>query len=221
LKAIEEFSELGSGFQLAMRDLEIRGAGNILGREQHGHINAVGYDLYCKLIETTVRVLKGEEVEEEPEVTLDLDIDTFFPSDFPLDENDKIHLYRRLIRTTNEESLAQLKADLEDRFGPLPRTVSNLVEAQRLKLLASRKGIYRISLEENGISLRFRSFSLKRVEQILGPYSNMVAGMLDDGIILRISGRTESPEKKVELLKKVLSGNGLPGADKPATARRV
>ncbi|MFA4986746.1 MAG: transcription-repair coupling factor, partial [Candidatus Brocadiia bacterium] len=211
LKAIEEFSDLGAGFQVAMRDMEIRGAGNMLGREQHGHIDAIGYELYCTLLEKTVRALKGEPPEEEPpEVALDLDVDTLFPADFPLDDNGKIRLYRRLIRMRMPDELDDLKTELEDIYGPLPRGVLNILEVHRLKLIAGALGIYRISIEDNGIGLRYRKFALKDVERMLGTNSHLVAGMLDDGVILRYPKTPAAPEKRLELLKKLLNAPEIP-----------
>ncbi len=206
LKAIEEFSELGAGFQLAMRDLEIRGAGNILGREQHGHINAIGYDLFCSLLEKTVRRLKGEVVEEDPiEVVLDLDIDAYFPENFSIDERGKIKLYRRLVRMQTESDIDELKTELEDIYGPLPRGVANLLELHRLKVRARQAGIYRISIEEFGIGMRFVKFNLKRAEELFGNSSGVVGGMLEDGVIIKLPKTADSPEKRLETLKKLLN----------------
>jgi len=207
LKAIEEFSDLGAGFQLAMRDLEIRGAGNILGREQHGHINAVGYELYCSLLEKTVRRLKGEKVEEDDyEVVLDIDLDAYFPPEFPEDDAGRIALYRKLVRIRSEEEADELRRELEDIYGPLPRSVLNLFDLQKLKMKAKRAGIYRISVEEDGLAVRFRKFTMKRAEEFVGPLGHMVGGTLEDGVIIRGPGLTESASRRVELLKKLLNG---------------
>ncbi|MDZ7816958.1 MAG: transcription-repair coupling factor [Planctomycetota bacterium] len=206
LKAIEEFSDLGAGFQLAMRDLEIRGAGNLLGREQHGHINAIGYELYCKLLEKTVRTMTGKSVTDEPDAVIDLDTDAFFPQDFPVDENAKIRIYRKLARCYSEDDIAKLRAELEDVYGPLPPSVVNLLELQRLKLIAHELGIYRISLEKEGLFVRFRNFQLARAQEVLGESANLVKAVVEDGVVL--IDTADNPLQRLRLVKGMLKKQG-------------
>ncbi len=148
LKAIEEFSELGGGFRIAMRDLEIRGAGNILGTEQSGHIAAVGYELYCQLLENAVLQLKGEAPRETPQVHVDLPIEAYFPNDYVPPGRQKIDVYRKVSATADFDALAELEEELRDRFGPLPEPAENLIAIRRLQLAAHGWKIRHIRMEE-------------------------------------------------------------------------
>ncbi len=147
LRAIEEFSQMGAGFALAMRDLELRGAGNLLGTQQSGHIAAVGYELYCALLEKTVRELKKLPQKDVVDVTIDLPISAYFPEKYLPDMRTKIDLYRRLARIAVEAELDDLKAELGDRFGPVPEAVDELIELARLRVWAHRRRIDQVHLE--------------------------------------------------------------------------
>jgi transcription-repair coupling factor (superfamily II helicase) len=151
LKAIEEFTELGAGFKIAMRDLEIRGAGNILGTQQSGHIAAVGYELYCHLLENAVRSLKQMPVKTHLEVTVDLPWPAVLPRDYVPGQKQKIEVYRRLSRVRRQDRLEDFKSELRDRFGPIPRRVEWLLRLAELRLLASRWQIATIHLEGRGL----------------------------------------------------------------------
>ncbi len=145
VKTIEEFSELGAGFRIAMRDLEIRGVGNLLGREQSGHIAAVGYELYCQLLERTVRRLRNEPDPTPPKVHLDLDVTAHIPAHYIAAERSRIEIYRRIVGCGSIEDLARLQRDMEDAFGPLPQHAARLLELSELRVLARRFGINSIS----------------------------------------------------------------------------
>lgn len=136
---------MGAGFSLAMRDLEIRGAGNLLGTQQSGHIATVGYELYCKLLEQAVRGLKSLPPDEPPTVNLDLPGAAWLPRDYIPDVRGKIDVYRRLSRATQPSQLDDVAAELADRFGPLPEEALRLVEFARIRVAASRHGIDAIS----------------------------------------------------------------------------
>src|SRR5262249_52571328 len=127
LKAIEEFTELGAGFKIAMRDLEIRGAGNILGTQQSGHIAAVGYELYCQLLENAVRRLKNQPLRTHLEVTVELPWRAFLPRDYVQGQKLRIEVYRRLGRIRRLDRLEDFKGELRDRFGPLPEAADWLL----------------------------------------------------------------------------------------------
>ena len=146
LKTIEEFSELGAGFRIAMRDLEIRGAGNLLGREQSGHIAAVGYEMYCRLLEQTVRRLKNEPDPTPPPVHVDLDVAAHVPANYIASDRSRIEVYRRIVSCRASVDLTQLERDLIDAFGPMPREVQRLLEVAEIRVLARRFGIQSISL---------------------------------------------------------------------------
>jgi transcription-repair coupling factor (superfamily II helicase) len=141
LRAIQEFSSMGAGFSLAMRDLEIRGAGNLLGTQQSGHIATVGYELYCRLLEQAVRGLKAMPPAELPPVTIDLPGAAWLPRDFIPDFRAKIDVYRRLSRVTGEGQVDDLASELVDRFGPLPTEVTRMLEFARLRVAAAAHGI--------------------------------------------------------------------------------
>ncbi|MGQ0633503.1 MAG: transcription-repair coupling factor [Planctomycetaceae bacterium] len=149
LKAIEEFSELGAGFRIAMRDLEIRGAGNILGTEQSGHIASVGYELYCQLLENAVRRLKNEPLRQTQHVAIDLPVAAYLPGSYVPPGRLKIDVYRKLSRVENLGQLEELVIELRDRFGPPPDPVASLIELKRLQLLAQFWQIDDIHLEES------------------------------------------------------------------------
>ncbi len=147
LKTIEEFSELGAGFRIAMRDLEIRGAGNLLGREQSGHIAAVGYEMYCRLLEQTVRRLKDEPDPTPPPVQLDLNVVAHIPRSYIAAERARIEIYRRIAACQTEADLVQLEGDLVDTFGPIPDEVKRLLDVAEIRVGARRFGILSISLQ--------------------------------------------------------------------------
>lgn len=157
LKAIEEFSELGAGFKIAMRDLEIRGAGNILGTEQSGHIAAVGYELYCQLLENAVRAMKRQPIREHRHVEISLPVSAFLPPEYIPEGRPKIEMYRRLSSVASLESLAELKDEVRDRFGPLPGPVEKLFLIRELQLLAMRWQIHDIHLEPGYVILGYRN----------------------------------------------------------------
>jgi transcription-repair coupling factor (superfamily II helicase) len=137
IRAVEEFQELGAGFRIAMRDLEIRGAGNILGPQQSGHIAAVGYELYCQLLEEAVKELKKLPVERRTDPFVEIDVGARLPSDFVSDERQRIELYRKLSRSRSESELDAAVAEAEDRFGPLPEPAKLLVTLARVRILAA------------------------------------------------------------------------------------
>ena len=141
LKAIEEFSDLGAGFQIAMRDLEIRGAGNILGREQSGHIAAVGYEMYCQLLEQAVRELRGEKAPVARTCHVELEIDAYIPQTYIPSERQRMEVYRRMASCRSRSELEQLRADLADAFGQLPPAVETLLEICEIHVLTGELGI--------------------------------------------------------------------------------
>ena len=147
LKAIEEFAELGAGFRIAMRDLEIRGAGNILGSQQSGHLAAVGYDMYCRLLERAVRELKNEPLQEPTDVSIAVGLDAFLPDGFVSDPAQRIDLYRRIHRMQDTLELDALREEIRDRFGPLPQEAENLLAEARLRQLAQQVGVSAISTQ--------------------------------------------------------------------------
>ena len=136
LSAIREFTELGSGFKIAMRDLEIRGAGNLLGARQHGHMEAVGYDLYCKMLNEAVKDLKGEKRQEQFETTLELNVDAFIPPTYIPNEFQKLDIYKRIAVIADREESEEMMEELIDRFGEPPKSVENLLAIAQLRAKA-------------------------------------------------------------------------------------
>lgn len=151
LKAIEEFTELGAGFKIAMRDLEIRGAGNILGTQQSGHIAAVGYELYCQLLENAVRSMKNMPVKAHLEVNIDLPWEAYLPRDYVPGQKLRIEVYRRLSRIRKHDRLEDFQNELRDRYGPIPEPTEWLMRLAELRLLATRWQIASIHLEGKGL----------------------------------------------------------------------
>lgn len=161
LSAIREFTDLGSGFKIAMRDLEIRGAGNLLGAEQHGHMEAVGYDLYCKMLNEAVKHLKGELEEEPYTTTVDLNVDAFIPASYIPNEYQKLDIYKRIASIDNEEEMDDMLEELIDRFGDVPKKVQQLLLIALLKALAH--SVYVVSVEQKGDMLKFAMYEKAKV----------------------------------------------------------
>ena len=136
LSAMREYSDLGSGFKIAMRDLELRGAGNLLGAQQHGHMNAVGYDLYCKMLSEAVKEAKGIETMDDFETTIDLNIDAFIPDTYISNEFQKLDIYKRIAGIESQQEFDDMLEELIDRFGEPGKAVLNLLAIARLKALA-------------------------------------------------------------------------------------
>ena len=155
LQAIHEFTDVGSGFKIAMRDLEIRGAGNVLGAEQHGHMAAVGYDLYCKLLNEAVQEMKGEKVQEDFETKIDLKMDAFIPSSYIKNEIQKINVYKQIASIENEEDFSDMQDELMDRFGEMPPKVQNLLTVALIKAMAHKTWITEISEADQFIKIIF------------------------------------------------------------------
>ena len=156
LAAIKEFSDLGSGFRVAALDLEIRGAGNLLGAEQSGHIEAIGFDMYVKLLEATVRELKGEEVEEERRATVNLGVELRIDESYIAETNQRLAVYRRVAAARDEDQLAAILTELEDRYGQVPQSVVRLAEYGRIRVLADRLGVESVDRERHLLVIRFR-----------------------------------------------------------------
>ncbi len=162
LMAIKEFTDLGSGFKIAMRDLEIRGAGNLLGAKQHGHMQAVGYDLYCKMLNEAVKNLKGISTTEEFNTSVDLDVDAFIPPSYIMNEVQKLDIYKRIAGTENQSECDDMKEELLDRFGEIPTAVENLLRISMIRVHAHK--LYMTEIKGRNGEIKF---SLKPDAQIL------------------------------------------------------
>src|SRR5699024_5461529 len=161
LHAIREFTDLGSGFKIAMRDLEIRGAGNLLGAEQHGHMEAVGYDLYCKMLEEAVQEEKGEKRQESFETTIDMSLDAFIPDRYIRNEVQKLDIYKRIARIECREEYEHMMKELIDRFGEPMKSVLILLEIARMKALAHKA--YVVEVKQKGDTVRLQMHERARL----------------------------------------------------------
>jgi transcription-repair coupling factor (superfamily II helicase) len=164
LRTIGEAVELGSGFKIAMRDLEIRGAGNLLGEAQSGHIAAVGYDLYCQMVNEAVAEMKGEEVREPAEVKLDVPTDAHLPPDYVAREELRLEAYRRLAAVTTGTEVDDLRAEWEDRYGPVPPAAEALLTIGRLRAECHRVGLRDLAITSN--QARLAPLVLKTSEEM-------------------------------------------------------
>ena len=200
LAAIREFTSLGSGYKIALRDLEIRGAGNILGAEQHGHIAAVGFEMYCRLLEEEIRELKGEAKRPEPaQVLIDLPVDAFVPDSYVSDSRQKIDVYKKINGVDTMEDAADLTREFVDRFGPLPAPVSNLITIAAIRVLARELGVMAIAGERNSVIVRFPEgvrYASQDIIRIARPFKGKV--MLGAGRTQTIRVKTQGmPDREI------------------------
>lgn len=155
LMSIREFTQFGAGFKIAVRDLEIRGAGNMLGPEQHGHMAEVGYDFYCKLMSQAVKQAKGEEVEEEIEASVEIPVDAFIPRKYIQSESQRLAIYKRIASIRDSGDMMDVQDELVDRYGDIPQSVQNLMDVAMLKAMAQRAFIVRLTVRDGEIKLMF------------------------------------------------------------------
>ena len=159
LAALKEFSDLGAGFKIAALDLELRGAGNLLGGEQHGQIESVGFDMYIRMLEEAVRELKGEEIPLEIHSTLNLGLDIRIPQEYISDEHQRLRTYKRISGARNQEDAAKITAELEDRYGPPPDAVLNMLQFSVVKSLVESVGVEAIDRRQGGLNIKFHQQS--------------------------------------------------------------
>lgn len=172
LKAMKEFTEFGSGFKIAMRDLEIRGAGSIMGEIQHGHMEQVGYDMYCKLLDEVVKEIQGQTIEEELEIQIDLNVSSFIPDEYIENPSQKIEVYQNIASCKKEEDIQDVIDEMLDRFGKIPKEIENLIEIARIKNLARKKFVLKINQRGNNIIYYFdeKKFDIQVVEKLMKIY---------------------------------------------------
>ena len=178
LRAIKDFTEFGSGFKIALRDLEIRGAGNLLGEEQHGFMNSVGYDVYCRLLEEAVRELKGEKLPPSKEETvIDLNVSAFIPDDYIKSPEARIEIYKRIASIQDLSDRYDVEEELEDRFGDPPEELRNLIEISFIRQIAAECGIVEINEQNGSVILYFNKNNmpdLEAVVKLVGDYKGEV-----------------------------------------------
>ena len=211
LAAIQEFTDLGSGIKIAMRDLEIRGAGNLLGEAQSGHMAAVGYDLYCKMLNEAVKELKGEKEEDQFTTTMDLNIDAFIPESYIKNEYQKLDIYKRIAAITTEEEMDDMTEELIDRFGDIPKKVQQLLHIAALKSLAH--AAYVTAVEQKGSDFKFTLYEKAKLDPqkipgLLQRYGNKLVFRAEEPpyFFYQKKGRSgkETGEDTIQLLRKIL-----------------
>ena len=212
LQAIREYTDLGSGIKIAMRDLEIRGAGNLLGSEQHGHMEAVGYDLYCKMLNMAVKKEKGElEMEETFETTVDIPISAYIPDSYIRNEAERMEIYKRIAAVENEEESMDMIDELIDRFGTVPKSVTNLLEVSILRAEAHSLYIKEIKANQTEVRLFMHpraKFDTMRVPDLIASYRGALRLLdKDNPYFLLRAGDGAVREKTLDLkiLKNLLS----------------
>ncbi len=203
LKAIKEFTEFGSGFKIALRDLEIRGAGNILGPEQHGHMEAVGYEMYCKLLEEAVKEMQGEDVVEEIDTQIDLKVTAYIPDQYIENTNQKIEVYQDIANIENEDEILDMTDALIDRYGELPNECVNLLEVARIKIFARYLKILSIIQKGNNVVIGFSSdeFIFDKIQILVDLYKGNV--LFSSGVTPYLTLKLQS-SKDSDILNEVL-----------------
>ncbi|WP_244834278.1 transcription-repair coupling factor [Clostridium sp. BJN0001] len=207
LKALKDFTELGSGFKIAMKDLEIRGAGNIMGSSQHGHMAAIGYDLYCRMLEDTVKLIKGEIKKEPVETTIDLKIDAFISENYIKDEIQKIEVYKRIAAIENQEDYDDIKDELNDRYSSIPDSVLNLMNIAYIKSLAKNVCIEEIKENKDEIRFIFQDDTcdyIKIYKYLINNYRKKVILEFGEKPCFIIKMSEIKKEEELEFLKKLL-----------------
>lgn len=167
LQAIKEFTDLGSGFKIAMRDLEIRGAGNLLGERQHGHMEAVGYDLYCKMLNEAVKRLKGtKQLDEDFNTYVDMDVDAFIPASYIVNEVQKLEIYKRIASLEDKAECEDMRAELMDRFGNIPKSVENLIQISLIRVQAHARYVTEIKGKVGSVTFFMEPYAPVHVERL-------------------------------------------------------
>lgn len=202
LKAIKEFTEFGSGFKIAMRDLEIRGAGSMLGEMQHGHMEQVGYDTYCKLLDEVIKNMQGIEVREEQDVQIDLSVSSYIPDSFIDNSSQKIEIYQNIALCRTEEDIQNVVDEVIDRYGKLPIELENLLEVARIKELARKVGATKISQRLESIVFYFtrEAMTPEKMEKLYEQYGIAIrfSKGIEPYVTFKIGKRTEK-----EIISKV------------------
>lgn len=210
LRAIKEFTEFGSGFKIAMRDLEIRGAGNLLGTEQHGHIEAIGYDLYVKYLQEAIKKLKGEKVEEQIDTTIDIKVDGYISDKYIEDEEQKIEVYKKIASITSLDEYGELVDELIDRFGDIPDEVHNLMDISYIRYLGSKNNIKDIHQIDKEIVLEFKSIeniSLELLKELSDQYGRRLTFDLSKEPAFKFRWKDNILDELKSLVEKINSFN--------------
>jgi transcription-repair coupling factor (superfamily II helicase) len=204
LAALKEFSDLGAGFKIAALDLELRGAGNMLGGEQSGHIEAIGFELYTQMLERAVREMKGEAASDEADTQLNLGLNIRIPADYVPEENQRLQMYKRVARVETESQLADVAAELQDRYGPPPAAVRNLLDYASLKLLCMKVGVVAIERKRDFVTLKFRQDATVDPEQLARFVSAQRGAQFTPDGMLKFVLKATAAEEVLRTLRSVL-----------------
>jgi transcription-repair coupling factor (superfamily II helicase) len=204
LKAIEEYSHLGAGFRIALRDLEIRGAGNILGSEQSGHIQTVGYQMYCELLADAVRKLKDEPVESIPTAVIDLGFATYIPKNYIPADRHRMDMYRKIAVARGSEDLKQIASELTDVYGPLPEEVELLLELAQLRIAASRLDIKSIVTSGQDVVFSFVKEAPAKAKTLFANTKGKIRTPDPKTVYLRLVASYFEPKTLITVLRKIL-----------------
>lgn len=207
LQAIKEFTEFGSGFKIAMRDLEIRGTGNLLGKEQHGHMEAIGYDLFIKLLEDTLKELKGEAAVEQVETSIELQVNAFIPESYISDENQKIEIYKKIASINSQQDLFDIEEEIEDRFGDIPGSVRNLLQISYVKQLAQKCGIHNIGQKNKNILMKFKTDKYIKPQtaiQIAGDYKGRILFTASEQPYFTLKTGDERADEILDMIREII-----------------
>ena len=167
LKAIKEFTEFGSGFKIAMRDLEIRGAGSLLGEIQHGHLEEVGYDTYCKLLDEVVKEMQGITVKQEKDIQIDINLSSYIPENYIEDTAQKIEIYQDIALCRNDKDIEDVIDEIIDRYGSMPQEVENLIEIARIKMLCRTANVLKIAQKTDAVVFYLDKDNIKIDEKMI------------------------------------------------------
>ena len=206
LSAIREFTEFGSGFKIAMRDLEIRGAGNILGSQQHGHMDNVGYDMYCKILSESINEAKGIKSPEVEDVTVDISVNAYIPESYISSSEQRINMYKKISAIETEEDESEISDELIDRYGDMPKPVINIIAVASLKIPAREVGCTEIAQRMGQLTLKFRNDCLTSdvVFGLDGKFRGRVKVISSDVPSIQIK-LTERDGNILEFVKKLLN----------------
>jgi transcription-repair coupling factor (superfamily II helicase) len=204
LSAIREFSDLGAGFRIAALDLELRGAGNMLGGQQSGHMDALGFDLYTQMLERTVAELRGEQVEDETSVTINLGVDVAIPEGYISDMGQRLRAYKRVSSARDEESLSAIRAETEDRYGRIPESVEALFDYARLRQAAELVGVISIDRTREGIAVKLAEKARVAPEKLMELISAREGANFAPSGVLRLELSEEEKEEVLAVARRVL-----------------
>ncbi|HEV7905942.1 MAG TPA: transcription-repair coupling factor, partial [Pyrinomonadaceae bacterium] len=204
LAAIREFSDLGAGFRIAALDLELRGAGNFLGGEQSGHMDALGFDLYTQMLERTVAELRGEAVEDETSVSINLGVDVAIPEDYISDMGQRLRTYKRVSSARDEETLRAIRAETQDRYGRVPAPVERLFEYARLRRVAEETGVVSLDKTPTGIAVKLSEKARVAPEKLLALVAARETASFTPSGVLRLELSEEESENALETARGVL-----------------